>query len=295
MGERKIVLALTLQDAGSQQRAIDRTLHLGVAAQRSAIVADIALGKDDIKKRRLTDDLRRELGGADAFRNAVHERAARRKELLVGAGLPEDLHGREAGRRRDGIARERANLHREVLFADGCLVEVAHDLGLAGDRSQREAAADHLAEGRKIRRHAVVGLRAAIGETEARHDLVEDQHDAVLLSELSEALKEAGLRRDQALEGLDDDRRDLLAMLRDEAFDSRQIVERRHDHLFANGLRNAGRIRHGGGEVREALRREAHEAVVAHTVRAALERQELLAPLVGARDAHRVEIGLRAR
>ena len=67
------------------------------------------------------------------------------------------------------------------VLGHGALVEVRHDVGAAGDGRQREAAADRLAERADVGRNAVVGLRAAVGEAEAGHDLVEDQHQAVLL------------------------------------------------------------------------------------------------------------------
>ena len=54
-------------------------------------------------------------------------------------------------------------------------------------------------------------------------------------------------------------------------------------------------VRHWRGEVGEPPRRQAHEAIVAHAVIAALELQDLVTLHVGARDAHRVEIGFRAR
>ena len=91
---------------------------------------------------------------------------------------------------------------------------MGHDVGAAGDGRQREAAADGLAERADVGRHAVVGLRAAVGEAEAGHDLVEDQHQAVLLGELAQAFEETGLGRDQALERLDDDAGQLVSCAR---------------------------------------------------------------------------------
>ena len=87
----------------------------------------------------------------------------------------------------------------------------------------------------------------------------------------------------------------VLAVLVEQALDRREIVERRDDDLLAHRFRNARRIRHRRREIREPLRREAHEAVVAHAVIAALEFQDLVALHVGAGDAHRVKVGLGAR
>ena len=56
------------------------------------------------------------------------------------------------------------------------LVEVRHDVGAAGDGRQREAASDRLAKGANVGCDAAVGLRTSVGEAEAGHDLVKDQH-----------------------------------------------------------------------------------------------------------------------
>ena len=110
-----------------------------------------------------------------------HQLAAGGEDLLVGAGALQHLERGEARDRGDRIARQRADLEHEVLVGHRQPVEVRHDVGAAGDGGQRKAAADDLAQRAEVGRDAVVFLRAAIGEAEAGHDLVEDQRDAVLL------------------------------------------------------------------------------------------------------------------
>src|SRR5260370_39405575 len=85
------------------------------------------------------------------------------------------------------------------LGADETLVERAHHGRAPGAGREREAAADHLAEGAEVGRDAVIFLRAAVGETEPGDDLVEDQWDAVLGGDLAQRLEEAGGRRGEAL------------------------------------------------------------------------------------------------
>ncbi len=111
-----------------------------------------------------------------------------------------------------------------------------HDVGAAGDRREREAAADDLAQRAEVGRDAVVFLRAAVGEAEAGHDLVEDQRNAVLLRDLPQPLQEARLGRQQALERLDDHAGQLVLVLLDQALDHLEVVERRDQHLVGDAL-----------------------------------------------------------
>ena len=83
-------------------------------------------------------------------------------------------------------------------------------------------------------------------------------------------------------------------MLAHEARDGLEFVERRDQHFVLQAFRDAGGIRNRAWKVARAARRETHEAVVAHTVIAALEFENLVALLVGAREPHGVEIGFRA-
>ena len=173
-------------------------------------------------------------------------------------------------------------------------VEMRHDLLAPGDRREREAAADDLAQGAQIRHDTVIFLGAAIGEAEPRHDLVEDQRHPILGGDLAQFLEKAGRRRDDALKRLDDDAGELVPVLLDQAFDDLRVVERRDDHVVAHAFWDAGRVRHRRREIPGAFRCQRHQRIVAHAVIAALEFQDLVAPRKGACGAHRVEIGFGA-
>ena len=108
------------------------------------------------------------------------------------------------------------------------------------------------------------------------------------------ACEEAGLRRQQPLERLDDDAAQFVVMFVDQTDRHRRVVERRDDHLVAHAARDAGRIRHRLREVAGTFRCQAHQAVVAHAVIAALELQDLVAAAERAGDAHGVGVGLGA-
>src|SRR5215813_11685770 len=119
-----------------------------------------------------------------------------------------------------------------------------HDIGAAGDRREREAAADDLAQGANIGDDAVIFLRAAVGEAEASDDLVEDQQQAVLGRELAQALEESRLGRDQALQRLDNDSRSLngatstsscrlLGMPAESGIGRGKLLERRGERLMS--------------------------------------------------------------
>ena len=138
-------------------------------------------------------------------------------------------------------------------------------------------------------------LRPAAGHAEAGHHLVEDEHDVVLPGQLAEPFEEALDRRDDALDGLDDDPRDLAAVLPDEVRHRVEVVVRRDEHLIAHPGRDPGRVRYRAREVAGALRREALEARVAHPVVAALELEDLVAAPEGAGEAHRVGVRLGPR
>src|SRR5260370_40669560 len=93
------------------------------------------------------------------------------------------------------------------LGADETLVERAHHGRAPGAGREREAAADHLAEGAEVGGDAVIFLRAAKGETKPGDDLVEDQRDAVLGGDVARRLEAAGRRAGQRTEQADGDTR----------------------------------------------------------------------------------------
>src|SRR2546427_4375405 len=129
--------------------------------------------------------------------------------------LSEDLEPLEARGDADRMAVVGPRVKRGVLPAAPRLEDV-HDLGLAPETRQLESAARDLAERRHVRTDVVVFLCASVGKAEAGEDLIENQDDALLPRELSQALEVVGLRRDDAgtaEHGLDDQGADLVLVL----------------------------------------------------------------------------------
>ena len=201
----------------------------------------------------------------------------------------------ETGHCRDRIAVERADLGHEVGRPVQPRVERLHDLLPPAHGRQREAAADDLAEGGQVGDDAVVLLGAAVGEAEARHHLVEDQRDPVARGERAQPREEAGLGREEALEGLDDDGGETVGVHGEQRLHRGQIVVGRDEHLGVDDVRDARRVGHGGGEGLGRPRRRAHQRVVVAAVIAALELHHLVALAPGARRAEREERRLRPR
>jgi len=142
---------------------------------------------------RLAHDLRCHAFSLQQLGECSHQFSPGSEEALVGTRPPQDFEGREPGRGRHGVARQGAYLREKTFVADRVAIEMGHDVGPSGDRRQRKAAADHLAERAQIRHDAVILLRAAIGETEAGHDLVEDQQDTVIRGDLAQSFEKPGI------------------------------------------------------------------------------------------------------
>ncbi len=128
-------------------------------------------------------DLEGAVGGErlEAGGEAVGEGA----EALVGGGV-EAGQGRQAGRDRQRVARERPGLVDVAGRGDSL-----HRLARAGVGRRRQAAADHLAEHGQVGFDAVQLLGAAAGDAEAGDHLVEDEQGAGLAGGLAEELEEA--------------------------------------------------------------------------------------------------------
>jgi hypothetical protein len=213
--------------------------------------------------------------------------------VLLDVTRLEDLERRDAGRRDQRRAAERALVghpRRTVALRIAFERDGVEQVRTADERRARQAARDGLGETRQVGGHAEVLLRAAGGEPEARHDLVEDQHDVLPPRELAELAQERRVRRHHhraAGRGLEDDGRDLvlvqqLLQLVDPVRprDERGLeIFRRH----ARRHRNLERIAHGG-----------HDGVV-DPVEVALELHDLLAAGGRARDADRERRRLGAR
>src|SRR5207244_1262324 len=122
--------------------------------------------------------------------------------------LAEEVDGGETGGHGEGIAAERAGL---IDGAEGR--DQVHDLRRPAVGADGEAAADDLAERGEVGRDVEALLRAAEGEAEAGHDLVEDEERAVVLRDLAQEPQVASGGRDTAHIAdyrLDDDAGDVI-------------------------------------------------------------------------------------
>src|SRR5690606_22572289 len=111
----------------------------------------------------------------------------------------------------------------------------------AGDRADREAAADDLAERSDIRIDAIAPLRAVIAKAEGDH-LVEDEQCADLFRDATEHLEEFWGRRNQAgavRHHVDQDTGEVVALGAQYLFAKLDIVERDDDDVIQNALRGA--------------------------------------------------------
>src|SRR6185295_16802435 len=97
---------------------------------------------------------------------------------------------------------QRAAQARPVERALARRIGGGHEIGPARDGGERIAARERLAVGGEVGRDAVELLGAAVGEAEARDDLVEDQDDLLAPRDLAKLSEKAGLRRNGALERL---------------------------------------------------------------------------------------------
>ena len=175
----------------------------------------------------------------------------------------------EHGQARGGGERVPAERPRLVHRAVGR--EHGHHVRPPAERSQRQPTTYHLAEAREVGRHAVVRLRAARAEPEARDDLVEDQQRAGCVTRVAQALEEAGRGRDEAHVR----RHRLHDHARDRVVDGRHDVVRHHDGV---GHRGAGHARRPGQPQGGDATAGGGEQMVGVTVVAAGELHDAVAP-----------------
>jgi hypothetical protein len=209
-------------------------------------------------------------------------------QLLVDGGItqaPEDDERRRGGERVPG---QRAGL---VDGARGR--ELVHELGGPAERRERQPAARDLAQDRQVGPDAVQLLRAAPGNAEAGDHLVEDEQGAGGGAERAQRLEEAGLRRDDAHvpgHGLDDDRRELVAVPLDRGRDALGVVVGADDRVRGRAGRDARRGRDPEGREPGARRREQRVGVA---VVAARELEDAVAAGRAAREPERAHRRLR--
>jgi hypothetical protein len=102
---------------------------------------------------------------------------------------------------------------------------------LPADHGGDRVAADHLAGAGQVGHHAVALLGAAPGQPESGHDLIEDQHDAVLAGAGAQRLQEPWLGPERPLQRLDDDGRQVPVVLLDQPRGGVGEVERGHKDI----------------------------------------------------------------
>ena len=137
-------------------------------------------------------------------------------------------------------------------------------------------------------------LRASIGKTEPRHDLVEDEGDAVLERDLAESDQEAWRGRNDTLKRLQDDASDFLMMLLDDRGSSIEIVEGGYEYFALDGSRYSRRVRRRLRVIHQLGWGEAHESVLVHPMVSPLEFQYLVSSSVGSGGTHGEESGFGA-
>src|SRR6266542_1632572 len=295
MRQRHVELRRGLDHSAPEHRLGEGGVQPAVGRERGAVVGDGPVGEIDLEHRRLAGHLGREARLSGGLGQSCLEPRPRREQPLVLARLPQLGERREPRGGRDRIAVESAGLEDHLTRALQLLGEVAHDVASAYHGGQRKTAADDLAERRQIGHDTVILLGAAPGEAEAGDDLVEDQRDAVSRGHLPYAAEKCRVRDDEALEGLHDHRGQILVMRLDDGLRLGQIVERRDQHLFLDGLVDARRVRRGRRPGLGGAGANAHEGIVVSAVEAALEFQDLVSLAEGARQPQREERRLTPR
>ena len=169
-------------------------------------------------------------------------------------GFVEGAEEGEASAHGQGIAGQRAGL---VDVAGGR--DSVHDLGLAPERTDGKAAADHLAERGQVGVDAVCGLGAASVDSKTRHHLVKDEHAPRVYGDFAQCLEKARCRGNAAhvaRDGFDDDGRDVLANAGEDLAHGIGVVEWSGQRMLGGIGGHAGRVgksqgqqpRAGGGE-----------------------------------------------
>src|SRR5690349_11722969 len=106
-------------------------------------------------------------------------------QSLVSPRFSQLFQRRPSGSARHGIAGQRAA--QKAVRAMSFLARIGklQQFPFSNDRRKRVASADYFAVASQIWDDAVALLRAAPGDSKTRDDLVEDQHDAIALRNLT--------------------------------------------------------------------------------------------------------------
>ncbi len=143
-------------------------------------------------------------------------------QMLVDLAAPQLMQRGDPRRHGEGVPREGARLVDVAGRSDPL-----HDLPASAEGTHRQSPADDLAQRRHVRRHPEAFLGTAVGQPEAGHHLVEDEHGTETSRDVAQPLQEARRRRHAAhVPGhrLHDHRGDLLPDLGEHPFDRRQVV-----------------------------------------------------------------------
>ena len=143
-------------------------------------------------------------------------------EVLVGSGLGEDLEGLDTRSHRQGVTGEGTGLVHGTRGGDN-----VHDVAAATVGADGEAATDDLAHGGEVGGDVPVLLRAALGDAESGHDLVEGEESALSLGDLAKSLEELLVGDDEAEvadDGLENHSRNLTLVLLEDLLDSLEVV-----------------------------------------------------------------------
>ncbi len=171
--------------------------------------------------------------------------------------------------------------------------ELFHDLAPAAHRAHRHPAADYLAERGEVRPDPVARLRAALGDAETGHYLVENEDCAVPAAALAQRLEESRRRQHEVhvpRHRLDDHAGDRGAFLVEQAPERRRVVVGQDEGVRGDLGRHAGGARVAVGEGAGA---RLDQQRVGMPVVAALELHDVAAAGEAAREAQRRHGGLR--
>ena len=172
-------------------------------------------------------------------------------------------------------------------------VDPVHDVGPAGDRTDREPAAEHLAVGGQVGLDPEDTLRAAQVRTESGEHLVEHQHHAVPVAQLPQRADElhrlpVGIPAGHRLQH---DGRDPVGVARDDV-QALRVAVAEDQHLRHRRVGDARRDRHRPDPV--AVTRGATEHRVEVTVIGAVEGDDHVPPGVGSGQPEGRGVGLGA-
>ncbi len=203
--------------------------------------------------------------------------------------LLDQLQHRQASGHCHRIAAQRTGLVDRAGRGD-----LLHQLATTAVGAHRHAAADDLAEGGQVRGDAVVRLRTAEGDAEARHHFVEDQQRAMLRAQRTQVLQVALARRDAvgvADHRFDDQAGDVATLLFEQGGGRFEVVVGQGQGQFAQPGRDARRGRHAQGQHAAA---GLDQERVAMAVVAAFELDDAVAAGGTTRQADRRQRGLGA-